>query len=267
MRHRKLPAGFFWTLGVAGLLLSPLSCGKSPSDEITGFQNEFKKTYGLDLVYKTFPPASWKVDGHPADPSDQESLCRYLELFRGEFRKYPPFFVAQTRLKTLVFVKGLGYLGQIRGAMPDPQKGTVFYDFKLAAEYPSYQRHTIHHEYFHLIEAMFHGNDYFKDPEWAALNPSSFSYGQGGAAVQDHPEVSLINHPHLGFIDLYAETGLEEDKAEVFATLFIPGEAAQVRQWAQTDPILAAKIDYLEKFIHGVDPEMDGSFWAEIEKQ
>jgi hypothetical protein len=40
-----------------------------------------------------------------------------------------------------------------------------------------YQRHVIHHEYFHVADRGLQGNLFISDPYWASLNRPDFRYG------------------------------------------------------------------------------------------
>ena len=127
--------------------------------------------------------------------------------------------------------------------MPDYFKETLYYDFtvKSFAEYP---RRMVHHEYYHMIEQQFNGNAYFK-PKWAKLNEKGFEYGRGGAVNRDRTN-SIFDHPLPGFVNRYAMSGLEEDKAEIWAVLFVTENWNTVKPWLADDHILRNKVEYTE---------------------
>ena len=107
-----------------------------------------------------------------------------------------------------------------------------------------------------MLEEAIHGNGYYYDPTWAHFNSPNFRYGSGGASMQAG-HLSIFNHPALGFVNHYAMSGLEEDKAEIFAALMVPEERQQLANWIkQGDYVLKQKRDYMRAFIQSLDPNM-----------
>ncbi|MEO6437451.1 MAG: ankyrin repeat domain-containing protein, partial [Tepidisphaeraceae bacterium] len=202
--------------------------------------------YGITLVVHDPPPhtdamVTFKplVEG---DNTDATALKRYLRLFREEIRKYPPAFVRATGLKRIVFVKEINNQGQTVGAVPDFRGHAVFYDPLRGAATPVYQRHVVHHEFFHLADYALHGDAFLTDPYWAMLNHPDFRYGSGGRNATGSDQFSPTDE-HPGFVNLYATSAIEEDRAEIFATTWIPTEAALMRRRAgQRDEVLRLKI-------------------------
>ena len=89
----------------------------------------------------------------------------------------------------------------------------------------------------------------------SALNDEGFSYGQGGAAMRDSG-AGWYNHLQKGFISRYSTSGLEEDKASVFACLMVDETRKKIMSWAESDEILKNKVDYMIEFAEGVCWEM-----------
>ncbi len=199
------------------------------------------------------PPASWKVRCEAAIPTDKKSLDLYRKTLAIEFGKYPNPLIQKSNLKGIVIVKNLSVGGQRRAAMPDYENEILYLDFQFGAHSPAYQAHVIHHEFFHLLEQELNGSAYFKDPEWAKLNPKNFKYGKGGKHQRGNNNFAF-KHPQAGFINRYSTSGLEEDKAEIYAALFIPAERKKINAMAAQDIHLAAKIKMMLGILRKIDP-------------
>jgi len=168
-------------------------------------------------------------------------------MLEKEIALYPPAFISESGLRVIAVVKDLAYDGQPRAALPDPYVGVLYLDALLGRAFPVYQRHVIHHEYFHFVQGKRFGDPYVRDPKWMSFNPPGFRYGKGGVTARDSG-VTPLNHPAAGFINAYAQSAPEEDMAEVFAALRVPEERALLLEWARQDEVLRRKIEYLEEF-------------------
>ena len=150
-----------------------------------------------------------------ASNADPRELNYYYRNIATEFLLYPPGVVKQSRLKRIVLCRGLSFAGQSRAAIPDFEHDTLYYDVVSGAYSRKYQRHAIHHEFFHIIDYRDDGQVY-SDATWAGINPPKFRYGDGGAKMQGNP-LSGLPTDIPGFLTTYATSGVEEDKAEIFA--------------------------------------------------
>ncbi len=229
---------------------------------------QLARDYGLRVTWKArdIPKCTWKIRYQPAKPTELRTLREYMELFDHEFRKYPKAFVKASKLRGLAFVGGLSIAGQTRSALPDYVQENLYYDFRIGARRAdAYAQHVIHHEYFHMLEEEWNGSAYFKDPEWAKLNPKKFHYGAGGAAARN-PSVTTLRRPRPGFVNGYAMSGLEEDKAEVWALLFVPREWRLLAKWRLGDKILANKVLFLERFALAKCKHMNERYWTQVRR-
>ncbi len=187
----------------------------------------------------------------------------YVDLFIEEFAKYPPDFIKASKLKRVELVEGLAIGPQFRAAVPDYAHDVLYYDVSYVRN-QRYSRHVIHHEFYHMLEQEWHGNAYFKDPDWAALNVSEFKYGNGGSDAYGRGDVWSFVHPKPGFLNIYSTYGLEEDKAEVWAVLFVAENWRLVKQTVMDDAILRAKVNYLRGFGRSRSAAMDDAFWKQV---
>jgi hypothetical protein len=199
------------------------------------------------------PPASWKVRCDAPVRADNKQLDLYRKILAAELGKYPMPLLQKSKLKGIAIVKNLSVAGQRRAAMPDYENEILYLDFQRGAHNPAYQAHVIHHEFFHLLEQELNGSAYFKDPEWAKLNPKNFKYGKGGKEQRGDDNFALV-HPQSGFINRYSTSALEEDKAEIYAALFISAERNKITGMAANDTHLAAKIKMMLTILRKIDP-------------
>lgn len=237
------------------------------SPELTPEMAALATKYHLLVALKHPPASTWAEVGYTeltqAD-LDSTAFAHYNQILAQEFGKYPLGLVELAHLKAIAVVRNLSYASQLRAAVPDFVKEILYLDAYRGNSNETYQRHVIHHEYYHLLEQEVYGSVYYKDPQWAAFNPADFSYGSGGVNAQSGPQYDLV-HPQTGFINRYATSGLEEDKAEVYAALMIPAEARLLESWSQTDSVLRAKVAAMKAFLKSRVPVIDEAFWNQLQ--
>ena len=256
-------------LNVMMLMVAGGGCGGVPDDSAASNENavveaaadsdvdiiaELEAKYNIEIVCGGFEPSSWdSVKCEELGDEDQERLADYLTMFAREFGKYSTEYVANSKLKRICFCKKLQVGEQYRSAVPDYYKEVLYYDIYNGYEVKGYHEDCVHHEYYHMVEEQINGDPYFKDPVWAAFNPEGFKYGEGGASVQGVHGVGWYVHPQEGFVSAYAMSGLEEDKASLFACLMVAENRDKVKEWAKEDKVLAKKVEYLEEFVKSLD--------------
>ena len=230
----------------AGVLF--VCCGASAQATIDVSAREFAEKYGIAFIVQDPPPHSngrMKLD--ELARADKAHLRVYLRLFMEEFGKYPPQFVRAAGLKSIIFAKNLSMGdGLERGAIPDYEARSVYYNPFCGRHDEMYQRHVLHHEFFHLADYVFHGDAYLTDPYWASLNRLDFLYGNGGRTARTSDQFGVTNREG-GFVNRYSTSGIEEDRAEIFASMWIPMEANLLEQRSRSDVILRAKIQRTRK--------------------
>lgn len=264
MESLKLKSMFNLRLSVFLIIfISTAPCFSAIEKKINFVISTVEKKYSIRLAYENMPKATWdEIKYTVASKSDYERLLKYLRLFRREFNKYPKEFIRESRLKWVVFVKDLSISGQLRTAVPDYKKEILFLDFARGTHSTIYQRHVIHHEFYHMIEEQFNGDAYWKDPNWAKFNDKNFKYGKGGATVQGQSNVYELTHPKKGFINLYSMSALEEDKAEIFASLFVKAESRKIAKCVKKDDILRKKVRYMKTFLFKCCKDMNPQYWV-----
>lgn len=245
----------FVLLGCALIVVKPYfqTSRNSPTVE------ELDQRYGLIMVTHDpeFPVkcSYGLIEGRAATA---EELKSYLALFTPEFSLYPRSLIEKTGLKKVVFCKDLAFAGQRRNAIPDFEHDTLYLEVVRGMERPTYMRKVIHHEYFHVIDFKDDGKLY-KDDRWKTLNPAGFQYGTGGKNAQTVKGTANLTDAYPGFLNHYSTTGVEEDKAEVFAFLVVENETVKRRM--ETDPVLRSKVEMLQNLLSSYCPEIQEGFW------
>jgi hypothetical protein len=242
-----------------------LACRPTADETSSVALGELEKTakvFSIEIVTagSEFPVKTvyGSIDGKSADGNQ---LKNYAGLFNPEFGLYPPQLVKRSRLKRVVFCTELSFAGQRRNAVPDFVKDTLYLDVGRGTYNSSYLRSVIHHEFFHIIDLRDDGSLY-RDERWSALNPPEFKYGTGGRNAQEIKTTYLLTEQLTGFLNHYSTTGVEEDKAEVFAHLVV--DNAYVENRAKKDRVLKTKIDRMKELLIAFCPEMNEAFWDKV---
>jgi hypothetical protein len=219
---------------------------------------------GVEIVWQGHPfPVKSYHGPISATSATAEEIARYRPLLERELSLYPRECFKQSKLRRIVVCRGLSFNGQARAAVPDFEHDTLFLD-AVAGDYDRrYQRSTIHHDYFHMIDYKDDGS-LDSDREWSRLNPGKFQYGKGGAKMQDDPN-SGSDWDAPGFLTRYATSAVEEDKAEVFAHLMT--DYAAVVERSKSDPVIDRKISAIKALLTRFCPSMNESFWQRVRDQ
>ncbi|MCH8980203.1 MAG: hypothetical protein IH945_13330 [Armatimonadetes bacterium] len=200
----------------------------------------------------------------PVQPENMAIAEEYRKALIEEFTKYPIEFIKASNLQQIVLVEQLQDSTIFRAATPASNWEILYYDVTYFKNEP-YARKVMHHEFYHMLEEEWNGDAFFKDPKWAALNMKGFTYGSGGASsYQQSENVGAIVHPLKGFVNWYSTYGLEEDKAVIWETMFMPELWKKVKNIASRDSIVRAKIDFLREFARSKCAAMDDEFWKTV---
>jgi hypothetical protein len=223
--------------------------------------SEIADRFRIEMVDKgiAFPVRTThgQISGDDADPA---SLKNYLDLFAQEFCLYPVTLIQKIRLKRVIFCTQLAFAGQRRNAIPDFENNTLYLEVKRGSYDRVYMRKVIHHELFHIIDYYDDGYLY-QDQRWSNLNPKAFVYGTGGRNAQNLATTSLLSDVSRGFLNHYSTTGVEEDKAEIFANLIV--NPTYVNNRIETDDVLAVKVQTMKRLLLAFCPEMNDEYWGD----
>lgn len=228
----------------------------APSAAFERRRAEIAENYGVDV---DCAPAEFTVRkslaGHPPPVL---ALDSYAALLARELFIYPETLVMRSRLKRIVLCGCLSTRGRYMSGIVDCHAGTIYLDVVRPGEGNSRWRCVaIHHELCHLLDYADDGVIY-EDDEWSQLNEPFFQYGKEAQKHSDRTMLKLTNR-FPGFLNRYSMTGVEEDKAEVFAHLIDNG--AYVAKRAADDARLRSKVDKMKRWLAGICPEMDEAFW------
>lgn len=237
--------------------------GKNPKKDADPLP-ALAKSLQIEIVTlkPTFPvkTANGEINGKAAEAT---TLERYIPVFAAEFKLYPIELIKQTALKRVIIAAEVSFAGQLRSAIPDWEHDTLYLDAARGANNKTYLRKVIHHEYFHLIDYRDDGLIY-KDERWANLNPKNFKYGTGGKNAQDNASTSVLTDKYPGFLNHYSTTGVEEDKAEIFANLMV--DAKYVDERIKNDAVLKAKTQRMRELMKSFCPQLTDKFWDNARK-
>ncbi len=259
---RRLKRGHWVTLAWALLLvLAEAARAESPAEPL-GQLEKVADAYKIEIVAAepTFPVKTTHgpIDGKKLTGPE---LQNYTGIFISEFTLYPRELIQQSRLQRVVICTDLSFDGQRRNAIPDFEHDTLYLEACRGAENRPYLRKVIHHEFFHIIDYRDDGSVY-RDERWAELNPDTFRYGTGGRAVQDKSDTSLLTDKYPGFLNHYSTTGVEEDKAEMFANLIVDPDYVESR--ADADRVIHAKVERMRELLARFCPELNDKFWDTV---
>ena len=181
--------------------------------------SQFFKERGIQLL--TTPSLQLANDSWTATNSGDKDTLYAAAILTAEFTKFTPQQLQKTGLKKIYLVKDLYVEGQYRSGMPEPHfEHALYFDVGndyLTSENGVYMKRVFQHELLHLIEYDLYNSYAPVDTAWDACNASGFIYGKGGASMYANPDFAHKIHPSYGFINGYATSGQEEDKAEMFA--------------------------------------------------
>ncbi len=186
------------------------------------------------------------------EPSPFDDALESAVRIQRELKAYPTALFARAGCERIVLCTKLAYAGQLRAAIPDWENNTLYIDTQRGAKSPGYPEHVLHHEFFHLIDNADDG-DVYRDDAWSALNPTGFRYGNGGVNAQTTRNTGALTDTIPGFLTHYATTGVEEDKAELYAFSFTHNDYIATR--IRTDIALRAKVDRLKTLLRNFCPD------------
>jgi len=249
---------------VAAILASVAGVQREASGDTLKQLKNLATAFQIEVVttHARFPIKSryGMIDGQRADG---EELERYASLFVSEFSLYPPTLMQRTRLRRVVLCEKLSFGGQRRNAIPDFEHNTLYLEVSRGNYSERYMRGVIHHEFFHIIDYAADGRVY-QDNRWQALNPAKFKYGRGGRNAQNRSTTSVLTDKYPGFLNHYSTTGVEEDKAEVFANMIV--NPAYVERRTKKDGVVKAKVRLMKDLLVRFCPDMNERFWEKAGK-
>jgi hypothetical protein len=240
-------------------------------DQIEQQLQNFFNQYGLNVEIKNVSANSQflstnSVSYDSVTDSDTCSLRNLAMLLVDEWSKYPADWVRSSNLQTIVLIKNMN---RVFGGSSYPVSATYdVYDSQMwydVAYTGDYMREAIHHEYYHLLVYHYSQTSSHDDNAWLSDNPAGFAYGGGGASCYAPGNNCLSGeHPAPSFVTGYSASAMAEDQAETYAYLMTDTYYHHLKNWLQSDPLLAAKIKSQQQFIAARSSTMDTGYFDSI---
>ena len=192
-------------------------------------------------------------------------VCQGVRVLQRVLALYTPAVLRASGVRTVALVRTLTFAGARRQAVPDLATGTLHVALEAAAVDARYLRRMVHHELFHFLDYACSPEGLYTDTAWTALNAPGVQYAGGplgaGARHQHQPvvhawdaavAVTSADRPlPPGIVSSYCLTGVEEDKAELFAyRMCHPRRLARL---CAADAVLARKCAALAAFVDGLN--------------
>lgn len=200
-----------------------------------------------------------KVTNPDVHCNDAEGYAvrKYLPDIVRSLSVFSPSVFKKVGLKRVVLCNGLWYKSQYRSAIPDFTSDVLYLDLSESSYPPEGAKIAIAHELFHMIDFYDDGKLY-EDKSWSRLNKGP-GYGHGGKWVLDDVHAGDLNYTRPGFLDRYSTTGVEEDKATLFA--YMISDYKMVAKRAEKDAILRAKMNRMRTLLNHFDSSFNTTFW------
>jgi hypothetical protein len=161
-------------------------------DDLNTAAHDIERRFSFDVrISSEAPRRSQTISYQNIGSGEYSDAAAYLQLLNDELGKYPRSLLRKIGLKWIGLVKNLTVSGGPRSATYDYLERALLFDVRQVSYDKLYRRHTLHHEFFHLIDFVVTGDQ--TDQQWLALNPQDFSYRRNrgmrdsGTVMLDHP--------------------------------------------------------------------------------
>ncbi|MCF6287906.1 MAG: putative zinc-binding metallopeptidase [Proteobacteria bacterium] len=226
-----------------------------------------EKKFSIKIYIDTLPSMTGDIEYDFAQAQDYHSLYKYLALFDKEFSKYPMSFLKKSGLRGIAIGKNLtvdlGSRIRVSAGIPDTYKEIMYFNLTVSNSNSTSQKRTIHHEFHHMLDEQFNGKRSWNDPVWNSFNEDNDAYGAGRINMRGYTAL-LINNSTKGFVRLYSQSYLWEDKADIFAIIFTQEHQQQLTKWLKQDEILSKKVAYIKNFLKGIDRSFSPEYWDQL---
>src|SRR5262249_51618100 len=135
---------------------------------------------------------------------DYPILNNYLGLFEKEINKYPRGFFIKKEIRAIALVERLFREETPADGIYSPQSRVMLFDIIRSQENPSFERHNIHHEIFHMMALQPPTSESLSVANWRILNLTGFVYGHQTKPLSERNPVNLYAPNQLGFVTDYA---------------------------------------------------------------
>ena len=103
--------------------------------------------------YRTFPEKGVSPHGQITwEAADDFELEPYYPLLKSELLKYPKDIIHKSKIEKIILCKQLKLNGKEASGIAGFDHGTIYFDVMCGSYDSGYQRRTIHHEVFNMID-------------------------------------------------------------------------------------------------------------------
>ncbi len=192
-------------------------------------------------------------------PVSKEEIGRLEDLLSHAFSKYP-LDLLNSNLDRVYVLKSMKFYGLPYGGTNYQHSIYLCDDTDNPWFTDDYIEQVFHHEFSSILIRNF--PSCFDKTKWLSLNPSSFSYGNGGADAISKGLASMALDPAMidqGFLSEYSTASLEED-INVFAqNLFTGGR--EFWRLVDLNETIRQKTRILISFYHKINPVFTESYF------
>ncbi len=265
--------------GLAVFLIMVMVCLLNTEAGTEPVKNQDYKTELTKLAQKFDIRIDWTADAdqdrfpegsltfRSANDADMEG---YGPILISEFSLYPKSLIRKSGLKRIIVCRDLwmeseGVRQNVSGAMDYDQKTMILCaSYTLKDNSRDKQRRVLHHVFFHFLDAAMGLAG--EHPEWGALNPEGFKYGDyGRGGIHDRsPEAGLLSEEYPGFLNKYSTGYLADDKANIFAYMMVLYDYVEGR--AKKNRVIGSKMEMMKSLLQRFCPDVNSGFWANIKK-
>lgn len=224
--------------------------------------------YRISFKYADFPRKPDFLKFSEVKPGEYQRLDAYLALFEEEINKYPAGFFNEQDIRGIGFVMRLFAGQEPAQGLYSPQVRVMFFDISRFGKNKAQQRHSIHHEIFHMMfQQKGEGFTLLSDETWGSFNSPEFSYGKQTKSLSTVNPYNRHAPNQPGFVTYYAMESIQEDQAEVFACLMLEQHRRLIEEWMLKDPLLAKKVQAMKEFAAHYHARMDEAYWEKSDEK
>ena len=207
-------------------------------------------------------PSQWRTPeiAISATALPEHEYDRTKVVLEDALSKYPGTILANNLRETVV-VQELGFSG-VSASGTNSNDQVFLANGGARRGFTDKWLERVFHSELSSILLRNHASD-FRNDRWHAVNPDSFSYGEGGIAAVKKGEIGKFFDPKLlkrGFLSQYAQSSLEND-FNAFAGFLWLGEE---KLWdaSEKHPTIGIKLKLTIDFYQSIDSSIDADFFV-----
>ncbi|MBI4243897.1 MAG: hypothetical protein HY606_07390 [Planctomycetes bacterium] len=241
-----------------------------PTDELEAKIKKLEDKFRLKILYKGVPAPTGEsyVIEEGSGMEDNARVSKVLSGIDVAFSRYPLELIKLAGISSIAVVKKLEGPERVAPEMADYGNHVLYFNCSIVAfdpiqnkiDYVLFWTYIAHHGFGHMIDYAIKGASSSDDAEWKKLNDSGVDYGSGAWGVKEHDAMCFV-HPAKGFVNKYSMSSMQEDKAEIFTSLFMREIYLRVSEWAVSDKALERKLNYMKGLLSAKCEKLDQNFW------